>query len=40
MAGFLEPVQHHDAHQIADMEASGGGVVADIGALRRAVGVF
>jgi hypothetical protein len=31
MAGLLEPPQHHDRQQIADMEAGGGGIEADIG---------
>jgi hypothetical protein len=31
MAGLLHPVQHHDRHQIADMQAVGGGVVTHIG---------
>ncbi len=39
VAGFLEPVQHHDAGQIADMEAFGGRVEADIGGL-HALGQF
>ena len=31
MAGPLQVAQHHDADQIADMQAVGGAVVADIG---------
>ena len=31
VAGLLEPAQQHDRHQVADMQAVGGAVVADIG---------
>jgi len=31
MAGLLQPSQHHDREQVADMEARRGGVEADIG---------
>ena len=32
VAGGLEPAQHHDLHQAADVQAVGGAVEADIGA--------
>ena len=31
MAGLLQPAQHHDADQIADVQAVGGAVEADVG---------
>lgn len=34
MAGFLEPVEHHDLDERTGMKAVGGGVEADIGGLR------
>jgi hypothetical protein len=34
VAGLLEPAQQHDRHEVADMQAVGGAVVADIGGHR------
>ncbi len=31
MAGLLQPAQHHDLNQAADMQAVGSGVEADVG---------
>jgi hypothetical protein len=31
VAGLLQPAQHHDVEQMADVERLGGGVVADVG---------
>jgi hypothetical protein len=39
MPGLLQPSQHHDGQQIADMEARRGGIEADIGRDRTGRGL-
>ena len=38
VAGLLQPVQHHDRQQRADMQRGGGAVEADIGGDRAGLG--
>ena len=39
-ARLLQPVQHHDADQVADMQRRGGAIEADIGDERSRAGLF